>query len=253
MMNKRGNNDYYCYVRSIYQSCIMTYQVYLLDIEGTVCPIAFVKDVLFPYFASQVPLLTHSKDGKIIELLSQFGIENDDELTKHILDLVNRDVKDSILKNLQGHVWAKGYETGEIKAPIYSDAIQFIERYGDVSGCKETKIYIYSSGSVKAQKLLFAHVEGGDSKEVLDLQPYINGYFDINTSGKKTEIQSYVNILKDINMVEAPEKVLFLSDNPLELDAAKIAGISTGLALRPGNVPVPNMDKYSQYSEFSSL
>ncbi|CAI4059847.1 putative acireductone synthase UTR4 SKDI_05G0320 [Saccharomyces kudriavzevii IFO 1802] len=223
------------------------YSTFLLDIEGTVCPISFVKDTLFPYFTKQVPQLVQqdSRDSAICEILSQFGIDDKHQLQAHILELVANDVKDPILKQLQGYVWAHGYESGQIKAPVYADAIDFIRR--------KDRIYIYSSGSVKAQKLLFGHVQGrraptGDS---LDLNAYIDGYFDINTSGKKTETQAYANILQDIGV--SANDVLFLSDNPLELDAAGAVGMATGLAVRPGNAPVSDMQKYRVYKNFEDL
>ena len=52
------------------------------------------------------------------------------------------------------------------------------------------KIYIYSSGSIKAQILLFGHVKSTTTtttitNEVIDLNPKLNGYFDITTAGFK--------------------------------------------------------------------
>ena len=132
----------------------MVGKVFLLDIEGTVCPISFVKDILFPYFVSQFPQVVSqrhlSNDKKIDEILDSFGIEDNEELKNHILSLVSRDVKDSKLKSLQGFVWENGYNDGSIKAPIYKDAIDLISN-------PSNKIYIYSSGSVKAQILLFKY------------------------------------------------------------------------------------------------
>lgn len=227
----------------------MVYSAVVLDIEGTVCPIAFVKEVLFPYFVAQVPELVESQDPNVVDLLLQFPKEKrGHSLSEYILDLVARDVKDPVLKQLQGHVWAQGYYSGKIKAPVYDDAVEYIERTSDV--------YIYSSGSVKAQKLLFGHVQDPSNAlgKHIDLQPFIKDYFDINTSGKKTESQSYENILKDIGIsIDDVGKVLFISDNPLELDAASSVGISTILALRPGNAPVHHIEKYRAVENFSKL
>ncbi|CAI4038430.1 hypothetical protein SMKI_05G0390 [Saccharomyces mikatae IFO 1815] len=223
------------------------YSTYLLDIEGTICPISFVKDTLFPYFTNRVLELVQqdSRDSSISEILSQFHIDDKQKLQAHILNLVAKDVKDPILKQLQGYVWADGYESGQIKAPIYVDAIDFMKR--------KKRIFIYSSGSVKAQRLLFGYVKDPKAPEhdSLDLTTYIDGYFDINTSGKKTEPQSYANILRDIG-ANASE-VLFLSDNPLELDAAATVGMATGLAIRPGNAPVPNTQKYQVFKNLEDL
>lgn len=222
-------------------------KVLLLDIEGTVCPISFVKDQLFPYFAKQVPQIVQnidSQDVVIKELLSKFQLDDKDALIKHILGLVEADIKDPILKQLQGYIWAEGYRSGKIKAPVYADAIDLIKR--------SPHVYIYSSGSVKAQKLLFGYV-ADDNESSMDLNSYIKGYFDINTSGIKIDSSSYVNILKDIGMIEHPEQVLFLSDNPKELDAAKQANVTTGLAIREGNAPVPNVEDYTTYTDFANL
>lgn len=221
----------------------------LFDIEGTVCPISFVKDVLFPYFVKQVPQLIETRghnDGKIDAILNSFEIEDNKMLQDHILDLVARDIKDSKLKQLQGFIWEQGYVNGIIKAPIYQDAINIISQ-------SDKDIYIYSSGSVKAQKLLFKYsCDITDANQHgIDLTPFLKGYFDINTSGPKIESQSYKNILNDIG--KQNNEVLFLSDNPLELDAARECGIEVGLALREGNVVVPNKDEYPNYTTFESL
>lgn len=221
----------------------MSFETLLLDIEGTVCPISFVKEVLFPYFGRKVPFLLRSNDQGIIDLLTQFPEDKKECWIDYVLDLVKRDVKDPVLKQLQGYVWAQGYESGEIKAPVYPDAIDLIKRTKDV--------YIYSSGSVKAQKLLFGHVENPDGGESLDLQPFIKGYFDINTSGRKIEAQSYLNILKEIG--KDADKVLFISDNEFELDAARAAGMSTLLAVRPGNGPLMGTHEYKVVKDYSEL
>lgn len=65
------------------------------------------------------------------------------------------------------------------------------------------KIYIYSSGSVDAQKLLFAHTEHGD------LLPKLAGHFDTQI-GLKQSAESYAKIVKEIG--SAPGETLFLTD-----------------------------------------
>ena len=227
----------------------MNYSALVLDIEGTVCPISFVKDTLFPYFVNKVPTVVNSIDQQndtVKQILGQFKIDDKNELINHILGLVSNDIKDPILKQLQGYIWAEGYNSGDINAPVYKDSIDLINRHPNV--------YIYSSGSVKAQQLLFGHVADiSDSTKSIDMQSQINGYFDINTSGAKIDSQSYVNILKDIKMIDTPEKALFLSDNPSELEAAKKAGLVTGLAIREGNSVVPNVNDYTCYHDFTKL
>ncbi|KAM9938919.1 hypothetical protein OXX80_001594 [Metschnikowia pulcherrima] len=217
--------------------------VALLDIEGTVCSISFVKDTLYPYFLEAYPStlskiqfpISADKD-ELSAILSGFpesAKQSKDALQDHISHLVSNDIKDPVLKSFQGKVWKLGYEKGDLKAPIYSDAIEFLERNKDT--------YIYSSGSVAAQKLLFSHVEV-DGQSV-DLTPKLAGYFDITTSGYKQEPQSYENITKAIDV--AAETIVFYSDNINEIKAAHTAGLKTRLVVRPGNEPVPESEKKS--------
>ncbi|CDO95093.1 unnamed protein product [Kluyveromyces dobzhanskii CBS 2104] len=179
----------------------------------------------------------------VLDIEAHFPVAQDaDSLKQHIESLVNNDIKDSVLKQLQGHIWEQGYKNGDIKAPVYPDAVEFIKRHAP-------NVYIYSSGSVKAQILLFEHVEGD-----IDLTKFITGYFDINTSGKKTEAQSYANILQSIGLGQSSaDSVVFISDNEKELDAASDVGIKTFLALRPGNNPVSCVEKYTAVTDFSSI
>ncbi|CCE63813.1 hypothetical protein TPHA_0F03320 [Tetrapisispora phaffii CBS 4417] len=223
---------------------------YILDIEGTVCPISFVKSELFPYFLEQladVILNVHKQDATIQGIVAKFGITDSTALLVHIRRLVEADVKDPVLKELQGYVWSRGYHSGDIKAPVYPDAIGFIKD-------PRNKIYIYSSGSVKAQKLLFRFVKDADTGTV-DLTPHILGYYDITTSGRKIDPQSYRNIVSDINSIESTNNrestFLFLSDNTLEIDAANEAGLSTRLVIREGNQPIP-AEKLSTYHTIHS-
>ena len=228
------------------------YDYYILDIEGTVCPISFVKDELFPYFVKELPTIISKldqQDGKIQEIVSQFPAqETREQLTEYVLALVRQDIKDPVLKQLQGHVWRNGYHNGSIKAPVYQDAIKFISD-------GKNKIFIYSSGSVQAQKLLFEYVrDPSDGHKTINLMPSIENYFDIDTSGMKIESTSYDNIYNAINIDTDKQRVLFLSDNPLEIDAATEAGISTRLVVKPGNVPVPDAEtRYKVLYNFNNL
>jgi enolase-phosphatase E1 len=230
----------------------------ILDIEGTVAPISFVKDVLFPYFSNKLPSilsglsypLTATSDDQITQIASQFPKEytaDEAKLYEHIQSLVANDVKDATLKALQGFVWLTGYEAGELKAPVYPDVIHSLEKW-TVSG---KKVYIYSSGSVKAQKLLFGYVDVGGEASV-DLNEYLSGYFDITTSGYKQEKSSYENIIKDIG-VSAGES-LFLSDNENEIEAALAAGLQAIVVIRPGNAPLTkNFQTINNFHQLESI
>lgn len=238
-------------------------EILLLDIEGTVCSILFVKQTLYPYFNQrfadilqplQYPLTPKPEQTEqdiINNIVCQFpATATHQELVTHIETLVQNDIKDPILKSFQGFVWKLGYEKGDIVAPIYPDAIELIKTFAQTK-----KVYIYSSGSVKAQKLLFKYVEEPGTKSTIDLNEYLSGYFDITTSGFKQDPSSYKNILASIGYTENPAKVLFLSDNVHEIRAAKQAQMNAIIVDRPGNNPLTkeDVDQYGVLTEFSSL
>ncbi|EGW33252.1 uncharacterized protein SPAPADRAFT_137303 [Spathaspora passalidarum NRRL Y-27907] len=215
----------------------MTITTVILDIEGTVCPITFVKTTLFPYFLdklpetlSQVTFPITSPTTSIEKILASSSFTSSQSAFAHFKQLVDNDVKDPVLKSLQGEVWQLGYSSGEIKAPVYRDSIEFIRRF--------PSLFIYSSGSIGAQKLLFGHVL--DEDKSVDLNGFINGYFDIPAVGYKFESSSYTKILNEIG--KAGEEVLFLSDNIAEVDAAIKAGMNSYVVVREGNAPLSESD-----------
>lgn len=225
-------------------------EIVILDIEGTVCPISFVKTTLFPYFLEKLPLelsaltypLKSITDSPVEEICSQFpenARQSYDSLLEYVTSLVYKDIKDPVLKSLQGLIWKLGYENGELMAPIYDDAIEFITNLS-----KSKRIYIYSSGSIRAQILLFGHVKDANGSSI-DMNRYLSGYYDITTSGFKQESSSYVSILRDIGYDNNQSGVLFLSDNVKEVDAAIKAGMNSVVVDRPGNAPLTEEDKKS--------
>ena len=115
---------------------------------------------------------------------------------------------------MQGLIWEAGYEQGDFKGHLYPDAISNLKAWN----AKGIALFVYSSGSVLAQKLLFGHTEGGD------LTPLFSGFFDTNIGGKK-EAESYRKIAKEIGF--PTENILFLSDIKEELDAALAVGYQT--------------------------
>ncbi|KAI5954154.1 UTR4 [Candida margitis] len=237
----------------------MAIHTVVLDIEGTVCPITFVKDTLFPYFIAKLPgeldkfdyPLNHvGSDDPIVSILDNLPAnitESAQSIYNYLKNLVDYDIKDPVLKSLQGVIWTQGYESGELKAPVYPDSIKFIESFPN----RNNKIYIYSSGSIGAQKLLFGHVANGSDKS-LDLNNKLSGYFDITTAGHKTVYTSYSKILKEIGKEEDPQSVLFLSDNVNEVKAASKAGMRSYIVIRPGNAPISDEDK-SKCTAITSL
>ncbi|KAJ6441678.1 enolase-phosphatase [Purpureocillium lavendulum] len=218
------------------------FDVLVFDIEGTVCSISFVHDVLFPYALDALPgHLDHHWDSPVFaQYRGSFPMEYRNDraaLEAHVRDLVARDVKAPYLKALQGHLWKQGYESGEIKAPLFPDVAPLIT----ASHTLGKKIIIYSSGSVPAQKLLFAHTNASPS----DLTPLISGYFDTVNAGPKTEPGSYAAILASHSDV-APARWLFLSDNLKEVRAALASGMQGLPVTRPGNAPYPSDDPLAE-------
>ena len=170
--------------------------------------------------------------------------DNRDALQEHVHDLVSRDVKAPYLKALQGHLWEQGYQSGELKAPLFPDVAPFMRK----TNAAGKKIMIYSSGSVPAQKLLFGHTNAEPS----DMRPLISDWFDTVNAGSKTNVASYKIILSKYPDV-SPARWLFLSDNLLEVDAALTAGMRSLPVVRPGNAPLPDDHPLSTValSEFS--
>lgn len=162
----------------------------------------------------------------------------------HVRDLVARDVKAPYLKALQGHLWTKGYESGVLKAPLFPDVPPFITN----AHAAGKKIMIYSSGSVPAQKLLFAHT----TAQPPDMSVVISDWFDTVNAGPKTDVASYTTILSHHPDI-SPARWIFLSDNLSEVDAARQSGMHSIPAVRPGNAPLPSHHPLSEFavSEFT--
>ncbi|MBP7722215.1 MAG: acireductone synthase [Alphaproteobacteria bacterium] len=208
------------------------------DIEGTTSSISFVKDVLFPYARKQIPAFVRKNEKQVIGLLDEVrAFEKNpklstDEVIATLQRWIDEDQKITPLKVLQGMIWQTGYAAGDFKGHIYDDALEGLQRWHAAG----IKLYVYSSGSVPAQKLLFGYTPRGD------LTPLFSGYFDTAT-GPKLEAESYRKIASQINA--SPNTILFLSDNPQEINAATEAGMETILVDRENNSPnsVKNFDQ----------
>ena len=153
---------------------------------------------------------------------------------------IREDRKETSLKTLQGMVWEQGYQQGELKGHIYADAADYLQRWHD----RGLRLFVYSSGSVKAQKLIFGFTTEGD------FTPFFSGYFDTRIGGKK-ETVSYRNILSELG-VEACT-VLFLSDVEAELEAAEEAGMQTAWLVREGDLPETERFVARDFAEVDAL
>ncbi|CAN0595943.1 unnamed protein product, partial [Ectocarpus sp. 12 AP-2014] len=138
-----------------------------------------------------------------------------------LLHWIETDQKVTSLKALQGMVWADGYQRGDFTGHLYSDVAPALRQWIEAGKA----LYVYSSGSVQAQKLLFGYSDEGD------LTPLFNGYFDTHI-GHKRDAAAYQRIVAELDL--PPETVLFLSDVVEELDAAKQAGMQTLQLVREG-------------------
>jgi enolase-phosphatase E1 len=150
--------------------------------------------------------------------------ESLDSATAYVRWLMDRDRKSTALKSLQGRIWEEGYQAGHLRGQVYPDVPRAFARWRT----QGRDVAIFSSGSVLAQKLLFSRSEAGD------LTPFLRAYFD-TTTGAKGDAESYRQIARALG--RAPEEVLFLSDVTGELDAAREAGMATGLGVREGGPP----------------
>lgn len=201
------------------------------DIEGTTSSIAFVKDVLFPFARARLPAFveTHADDPEVQHWLHEAAKEAGyiEASRTEIIDLLRRwideDRKATPLKALQGMIWKEGYESGAYRAHLYPEVAAKLREWK----AQGLKLYVYSSGSIAAQKLFFRFSEAGDLSRLFD------GYFDTEIGGKR-ERGSYLRVAEAIG--EAPQHILFLSDIEAELDAASGAGFQTVRLCRPPDV-----------------
>ena len=223
----------------------LSVEALLLDIEGTTTPIDFVYRVLFPYAKENarrfltahrsLPAVREDITGLLEENRFDVGQSNApapiegsaasasiEAISNYVSWLIDRDRKTTPLKSLQGKIWEEGYRNGELRSRVFGDVAPAFERWRR----QGKRIYIYSSGSVLAQKLLFGNTEAGD------LTKLISGYFDTNIGAKK-ETESYRRIATELNV--APWSIMFVSDVVDELDAAASIGFETVLCVRPGN------------------
>jgi enolase-phosphatase E1 len=229
--------------------------VVLLDIEGTTTPIDFVYKVLFPYARARAEEflalhrseLTDDIEGLMRENAEDFArglnppvINTADQLGAYVRWLMDQDRKATPLKSLQGKIWQAGYIAGELHSQVFEDVPPAFKRWSE----QEKNICIYSSGSVLAQKLLFANTEVGD------LTPFISSYFDTNT-GPKGEAESYRRIADALE--RRPSAMVFVSDVTAELEAARAAGLETILCMRPGNHPQSAASDYAVIRSFDEV
>lgn len=230
----------------------------VLDIEGTTTPVSFVYEVLFPYARAQLRQFLHEHigDAELPQAISLLRAEHAgdvaagepvpdwrdaelDALANYLGWLMDRDRKSPGLKLVQGQIWEHGYEDGTLRGAVYPDVLPALERWRAAG----LTIAIYSSGSVLAQRLLFANSTSGN------LTRFIAHYFD-TAVGPKRSVESYRRIAAAMGHVA--NELLFISDIDAELDAALGAGFQTLLCVRPPSV-VPVASKSSVVQTFDEV
>ena len=202
----------------------------LTDIEGTVSRISYVHDVLFPYARDRLEdfIARHAANPEVQAALAETDhLERGKPPVETLLAWIDADAKMTPLKTLQGLIWAEGFRDGDLHGELYPDVALALRRWHAAG----VRLYVYSSGSETAQRLLFGHTPDGD------LTPVFDGFFDTRIGGKR-EAASYTAIAQRIGFPSAD--ILFLSDIAAELDAASAAGFGVCQVVRPADGTKPS-------------
>jgi 2,3-diketo-5-methylthio-1-phosphopentane phosphatase/methylthioribulose-1-phosphate dehydratase len=192
-----------------------------------------VRDVLFPYAREHLGRFieehrsrpdvagqVETELAEVVRLARAEGVEGEDAWSS-LQRWMAQDRKIGPLKALQGLLWEGAFRRGTFAAHVYPDVPAALASFRE----RGLGLYIYSSGSVRAQRAFFRFSTAGD------LTPFIDGYFDTSV-GSKSEPASYLAIARQLGL--APAAITFLSDSPVELDAARAAGLGTvGLRREP--------------------
>ncbi|NIF23510.1 acireductone synthase [Candidatus Pantoea multigeneris] len=215
------------------------------DIEGTTSDIRFVHNVLFPFAREHLAgfIEQHHNDAEVAAALEAVRVEAGEaeaslaRLTEILLGFMDEDRKSTGLKALQGMIWRAGYEKGSFRGHLYADVLPALQQWKS----QGIDLYVYSSGSVAAQKLLFGYSDAGD------ITGLFSGYFDTHV-GTKREVGAYQNIAAQIGV--PPEQLLFLSDIHQELDAASAAGWNSVQLIRG---EADTQSRHRQVSHFAQI
>lgn len=201
------------------------------DVEGTTSSTRFVKDVLFVYAEQFLPdhVREHKDERDVARQLRSISdktgiaLKDTEGLVARLQQWMRDGNQVNELSALQGMVWEEGYRKNEFQAHVYPDVPDKLREWLD----REINLYVYSSGSEKAQRLYFRYSSQGD------LRLMFAGYFD-GAIGPKQEVDSYRNLAAGVAL--EPRDMLFISDTEAELDAARDAGMHTLRVVRPEEI-----------------
>jgi 2,3-diketo-5-methylthio-1-phosphopentane phosphatase len=215
----------------------------LLDVEGTTTPIDFVYRVLFPYARERyLPFLTErfadaevasrgprARGGAPARRLRGQRPPRLGGLAEGVAAyaswLTDRDRKSTALKALQGRIWEDGFRAGELQARVYDDVPRALERW---TGAGKA-VAIFSSGSVRAQRMLFAHTQAG--------RPHAA---PLRVLRHHHRVQDRARQLPPIaaSLGAPPEEILFVSDVIAELRCRPRRGPADGSRRASDTLPM---------------
>lgn len=224
----------------------MSVKAIVTDIEGTTSSIAFVHELLFPYAAHMLPYFVrlHADEpdvGGILDAVRADANEagaDTERVIEVLLQWIDQDREAAPLQTLRGMIWEHGYSCGDFTGHVYADAVCKLTAWHQ-SG---RRLYVYSSGSVQAQQLLFGYSDAGDLRELF------SGYFDTRI-GDMREAGSYRAIAERIEL--PADRLLFLSDAVEELDAAAAAGMHTVQLVREPGLATGSHDIVHNFEEIA--
>jgi enolase-phosphatase E1 len=203
----------------------------VLDIEGTLTATSQVHVVLYDYARPRLgPWIdAHGDDPVVADAVAEVRKLGDlppsagtDEVVAVLHGWMDADQKVAPLKTLQGLIWAKGYADGDLTTELFPDVAPKLRRW-HAGG---PRLAVFSSGSVAGQVASFSRTTDGD------LTPLFSKHFDTVNAGPKREEPAYRAIAAALDA--EPSRIVFFSDVPAELDAARAAGWQTVGVARKG-------------------
>src|SRR5919205_658993 len=203
-------------------------RVLVVDLEGTTSAAGFILGDLYDYARPRLLswLQEHANDADIQQArrqaIEEAGLPEDEDVVAALHGFMDRDIKSTPLKTLQGQIWAEGFRRGEISSHFFDDVIPKLRAWHAAG----IQIACFSSGSVTSQRPWFEHSPAGD------LTPLVIAYFDTVNAGPKKEAASYQKIAAELG--RSPQELVFFTDHPDEVVAAREAGWQVVAFSRPG-------------------
>lgn len=215
-------------------ACAVTGRGIVVDIEGTTSATDAVHSGLYNYARPRLaPWIDDHRDDPEVAAAVAATIEEADleaeapteAVVAALLAWMDADVKATPLKTLQGQIWAAGFDAGELVPQFFDDVAPALRHWAD----QGLPVAVFSSGSVAVQRPWFRTGLAGSGE-------IVSAFFDTVNAGPKRQPTSYRAIATDLAArwgVDAGALV-FLSDVPEELTAARDAGWQTVGVRRPG-------------------